>query len=274
MVRVALFVDPESARVTAVSDPIPTILHGIPLDLRDVRVLADRPSFVLNPTSCAEKRIAARVTSEQGAVANPTTRFQVGGCRGLGLKPRLSMRLFGKTNRGAHPRLRAVLRARRGDANIGRAAVALPPSAFLDQGHIRTVCTRVQFAAEACPRRSIYGQARATSPLLDEPLTGPVYLRSSSNELPDLVASLKGQVDIDLVGRIDSIRKGIRTTFEAVPDAPVSTFVLTMQGGEKGLLQNSRNLCRAPSRATAKLTGHNGRQIVLRPPMRASCGKG
>ena len=274
VVRAAVFVDPETARVTAVSDPVPTILHGIPLDLRDVRVLADRPSFILNPTSCAEKRMTARVIAENGAVGNPTSRFQVGGCRGLGLKPRLSMRLFGKTNRGAHPRLRAVLRARRGDANIGRAAVALPRSAFLDQGHIRTVCTRVQFAADACPRRSIYGQARAMSPLLDEPLTGPVYLRSSSNELPDLVASLKGQVEIDLVGRIDSVRRGIRTTFESAPDAPVSMFVLTMQGGNKGLLQNSRNLCKAPSRATAKFTGHNGKQVVLRPPMRASCGKG
>lgn len=272
MVRAALFVDPESARVSVVPDPIPTILHGIPLDLRDIRAVADRPGFTLNPTSCAEKQIAAKVTSVQGMVATPTSRFRVGGCRALGFKPRLSMRLFGKTNRGAHPRLRAVLRARPGDANIARASVTLPRSEFLDQSHIGTVCTRVQFAADTCPQRSIYGHARAVTPLLDAPLRGPVYLRSSNNELPDLVASLEGQVDIHVVGRIDSVRgRGIRTTFETVPDAPVSRFVLTMQGGRKGLLVNSRNLCAGVSRAQAGLVGHNGKSATLRPPVRNDC---
>ena len=45
----------------------------------------------------------------------------------------------------ATPRLKAVLTARPGDANIGRAQVTLPPSEFLEQNHTRTVCTRVQF---------------------------------------------------------------------------------------------------------------------------------
>ncbi len=160
-----------------------------------------------------------------------------------------------------------------GGANIARASVALPHSEFLAQDHISTVCTRVQFAArEGCPAGSIYGRATAISPLLDRPLSGPVYLRSSSHPLPDLVAALDGQIHVDLVGRIDSKNGGIRTTFDAVPDAPVSKFVLSMQGGKKGLLENSTDICRFANRATAKFDGQNGKIHDTDPPLRASCG--
>jgi hypothetical protein len=274
LVRSALRIDPRAARASAASDPLPSELHDIPLALRDVRVLLDRPRFALNPTSCAEKRVAATLSSEQGHTATATSRFQVGGCRGLGFRPRLSLRLFGPTNRGAHPRLRAVLRPRRGQANLRRASVALPRSEFLDQSHIRTVCTRVQFAADRCPRGSVYGRAVAFSPLLDEPLRGPVYLRSSSHKLPDLVLALRGQVEVEAVGRIDSKRGGIRTTFTRVPDVPVSKVVLNMRGARKGLLVNSRDLCRARARATARLAAHNGRRRTLRPRVAAKCRRG
>jgi hypothetical protein len=130
----------------------------------------------------------------------------------------------------------------------------------------------VQFAANKCPKGSVYGHARAFSPLLDESLEGPVYLRSSDNKLPDMVVDLQGQVEINLVGRIDSVNGGIRTTFEAVPDAPVSKFVLGMQGGKKGLIVNSRNLCASKQRASVKFVGQNGKRVDLRPVVRASCG--
>ena len=111
--------------------------------------------------------------------------------------------------------------------------MALPHALFLDQASLATICTRVQFAADKCPKRSIYGKARAFTPLLAKPLEGPVYLRSSNNTLPNMVAHLEGQVDIDLVGRIDSFRGGIRTTFRRIPDVPVTKFVLTLPGGKK-----------------------------------------
>jgi hypothetical protein len=164
-------------------------------------------------------------------------------------------------------------------ANIDAARVTLPHSEFLEQSHIRTVCTRVQFAAgngngEHCPAASVYGRARAITPLLDEPLKGPVYLRSSSHPLPDLVAALhSGEIDINLDGRIDSVRHGrIRNTFTAVPDAPVSKFVLEMQGGRKGLLVNSSDLCKSRERAHAAFRGQNGRTHDLDPVLRARCG--
>jgi hypothetical protein len=273
VVRTALKVDPSTAQIEAVSDPIPNILDGIPLDIRDVRVAVSRPDFTLNPTSCNPMAFGGLASSALGATAPLSERFQVGSCASLDFAPKLSLRLLGGARRSDHPRLRAVLRAKGGDANIARTVVALPHSEFLDQGHIRTVCTRPQFAADQCPAGSVYGHARAISPLLDQPLEGPVYLRSSSNPLPDLVIALHGQVDIDLDGRIDSVRGGIRTTFDAVPDAPVSKFVLTMEGGKKGLLVNSRNLCEAPSFAVVKLDGQNGKTADQRPRMNNSCGR-
>lgn len=273
VVRAAIRVDPETAAVTVESDPLPQIIEGVPVSYRTIHAEVDRSRFALNPTSCDPAEVRAKVTSAQGAVARPASRFQVGGCRELPFKPRLRLQLTGSTNRGAHPALRATLTTAGGDANLARAQVALPHSEFLDQAHIRTICTRVQFAADQCPRGSIYGHARAISPLLDEPLEGPVFLRSSRNPLPDLVIALRGSIDIDAVGRIDSIDGGIRTTFAAIPDAPVSKVVLSMQGGHKGLLVNSTELCTGVHRATAKLTGHNGKRRNPHPLLKVNCGE-
>jgi hypothetical protein len=271
MVRTALHVDPETVRLTAVSDPLPTILDGVPLDLRDVRVNIDRSQFTLNPTSCDPMSFTGTASSVQGAMAALSNRFQVGSCGSLGFKPKLALSLKGGTGRGHHPSLRAVLTMPKGGANIGRAQVALPHSEFLDQNHIKTVCTRVQFTGHECPVNSVYGRARAITPLLDQPLEGPVYLRSSSHKLPDLVADLNGQIHVVLDGRIDSVNGGIRSTFAAVPDAPVSKFVLEMQGGKRGLLQNSTNLCLQPHHATAKFDGQNGKVHDFAPLLSDRC---
>jgi hypothetical protein len=273
VVRAALRVDSRTTEVSVDSDPIPTILQGIPLDVRSISVNVDRPSFTLNPTDCRPKTVGAEAISLLGRGVALADRFQVGGCRGLDFSPRLGLRLFGGTKRADNPRLTAVLRPRDGEANIARATVALPHSVFLDQAHIRTICTRVQFAADQCPAGAIYGFATAETPLLDAPLRGPVFLRSSDNPLPDLVVALRGQVDIDLVGRIDSVRGGIRTSFDFVPDAPVSKFVLRMKGGRKSLLVNSTDICRSRQRATVKMDGQNGRAHDFRPVLKNQCGK-
>lgn len=272
VVRVALQVNPETAQVTAVSDPLPTILAGIPLDLREVRVSLDRNGFMLNPTSCASQKVESTLTAVGGATASPSTWFAAASCAGLDFSPKLTLALKGGTRRGAYPQLTAKLNARPGQANLARVAVQLPHSEFLAQGHIGTVCTRVQFAAQKCPPRSVYGYAEARTPLLDQPLRGPVYLRSSSHKLPDLVAALRGQVDIDLDGRIDSHNRGIRTTFETVPDAPISSFVLRMKGGKKSLLENSTSICRSPQKAHVTMRAQNGARHNTTPRLSARCG--
>ncbi len=282
VVRQAVRIDRRSAQVSldaAGSDPIPHILAGIPLHLRDIRVYVDRPGFMLNPTSCDPMRISSRLG---GAGANPFDpaddtvveagqRFQVLGCTALGFRPGLSLRLRGSLRHGGYPSLRATYRPRRG-ANLGAVSVTLPRSAFLAQEHIDGVCTRAQFAASACPAASVYGRARAVTPLLDEPLQGPVYLRSSRTAVPDLVADLRGRgIEIEVPARIDSSRGGIRANFEALPDAPVTSFAMTLFGGRRGLVANAESPCRGIHRANARLVAQSNLTAILRPRLRARC---
>lgn len=269
VVRVAAHIDPRTARITAVSDSIPSILQGIPLDVRTIDLSLDRPEFTKNPTSCDPMVVEGSLISTLSQTAFLASRFQADRCRRLRFKPRLFLRLFGKRfGRGANPRLRAVLQAREGQASIARSVVAMPRSLFLDQGNIRTVCTRVEFAADRCPPGSIYGRAVAFSPLVDYALRGNVYLRSSDNELPDLVADLRGPahqpIRIEVVGRTDSVKGALRSSFDVLPDAPVSKFVLNLQGGRKSLLVASQDLCDRAQRASVRMTAHNGKNLRQR----------
>ncbi len=269
--RAPAHVNPRTGQLRVRSDPLPLIFKGIPVRVRDVQVHLDRHNFTLNPTNCDPFSLTGTLFSSEGKSSEASVPFQAAECASLGFKPKLSARLFGGTKRGAHPKFKATFRARPGDANVAGAVVTLPRSAFLDQAHIRTICTRVQFAQEACPQGAIYGHAEASTPLLEQPLRGPVYLRSSDNELPDLVADLNGEIPVEVVGRVDSIRGGIRTTFEAVPDAPVTSFTIAMRGGRKGLLVNSRDVCERPYRLDARFRAQNDRRAKLRPVLGAKC---
>jgi hypothetical protein len=271
VVRSALHVDPRTAQGIVRSDPFPQIIEGIPVRYRTLQVDVDRPGFTLNPSGCGRKSIEGSVSSSAGAGAALSAPFQVANCANLPFKPRIFLKLIGGTKRGAFPAMHAVVRPRRGDSNLSEAVLRLPHSAFLEQGHIRTICTRVQFAQASCPPGSVYGHVKAFTPLLDETLEGNVYLRSSSHNLPDLVFALHGKVlEIESVGRIDSVKGGIRTSFEDIPDAPIDAVVLDLQGGRKGLIVNSRNLCARPSRATGTFSAQNGRRRTLHPVVRAT----
>ena len=281
VVQVGLDVNPvtgEGKIDGSASDPIPHILAGIPLRVRDIQVNVDRPSFILNPTSCREMAVSAQIWGGgidpfsilDDSPVSRAERFQAANCGALGFKPRLSIALKGGTKRGGHPALRSVYRPRPGDANLASLVLRLPRSAFLEQAHIRTICTRVQFAADACPKGAIYGQVTATTPLLEESLSGPAYLRSSNNNLPDLVFDLHGIVDVEVSARIDSVKGGIRATFADVPDAPITRVVVSMQGAQKGLIVNSRDLCEGTARAKAQLSAQNGKRRQARPVVRPS----
>jgi hypothetical protein len=291
VIREGLEINPETAEVfvdATGSDPIPHIVNGIPVYLRDVRVYVDRENFVLNPTNCEPTSTASTVlgsgtdfvSEADDRPVTVTSRYQAADCASLNYKPRLSLKLKGSTKRGGNPALTAVLRPRPGDANSSKVSIALPHSEFLEQGHIKTICTRVQFKAgegngTQCPAASVYGKAKVWTPLLAEPLEGPIFLRSSEHPLPDLVMALHGLIDFDAVGRIDSVNGGIRNTFETVPDAPIEKVVVSLGGGKKSLLANSVDLCARPHKATAKFGGQNGRTYTVGIPLQAQCkGKG
>jgi len=283
IVRSAVKVDPQTTQVSidsAGSDPIPHIIDGIPIHLRDVRVYIDRPGFALNPTSCARFSVASTLSGSGAVFSNPADdtsanaiyNYQAFNCTSLAFKPKLALKLKGGTKRGDKPSLRVTYRPRPGDANLASAQVTLPPTLFLAQSHIQTVCTRAQFAREACPAGSIYGKATAYTPLLDAPLSGPAYLRSSGNVLPDLVFALRGRgIHVDLAGKIDSVKGGLRGRFEGLPDAPVSKFVLKMNGGRRSIVEVAANLCTEEQLATVRLVGQSNQGLKGRPAVKAEC---
>jgi hypothetical protein len=130
-------------------------------------------------------------------------------------------------------------------------------------------------AGEDAAARSVPAAASGVRGRGERTPEGPVYLRSSTHKLPDLVAALGGQIQIALAGKVDTGRGGgIRNTFEVVPDAPVSRFVLSMQGGHRGLLVNSENLCspQATTHASADFTAQNGKVFDTTPAVGNSCG--
>jgi len=290
VIREAFQINPETAEVfinSTGSDPIPHIIRGIPVHLRDIRAYVDRPEFVLNPTDCTPTSTASTVLGSgldfvSEADDNPVTvasRFQAADCAALSFKPLLSFRLIGGTKRGAHPKLVSHLQMNGiGEAGIDNASVLLPHSEFIENAHFNNICTRVQFKEGAgngtsCPAGSIYGHARAVTPILSEALEGPVMLRSNpERQLPDVVAALhNAQVDFDLVGNVDSVKGQLRTTFAQAPDAPVTSFDLELAGGSKGLFVNSTNLCLRKNRARVHFAGQNGKEFSSKPVLAVKC---
>ncbi len=280
VVRAALYVNPETGQGTVKSDPLPTILQGIPLDVRTVAVKIDRSAYVLNPTSCEAKAVSGEAISTSGQVAPLNNRFQVGGCGALSYTPKLKLQMNGATRRSGHPALKATLTQPSGQANTRRAVVILPPTTFIDQNHIANPCTRPQFAAKNCPPASVLGKVRVFTPLFDNPLEGPVYFRANGGErdLPDVVLDLHGRVDVIAVGFVDAVtKKGsessrVRTTFASLPDAPITKAVFTFQGGKKGVFVNSANICKVPNLATVKMSAHNNRVQHSEARIGTGCG--
>jgi hypothetical protein len=283
VVRVALNVDPTTAQIHAVSDVIPDVFSGVKLDLRTIDFDIDRDGFMVNPTNCSAQATTGAI---KGGGANPadpaafssspfSTPFAATGCEGLGFKPKLTTTLSGPTKRAKYPRLTAVLEARKGDANIASTTLALPHAFFVAQEHIKTVCTKPQLASHTCPASSVYGEAEAESPLLDEPLKGLVHLVPGGHKLPDLVADLRGQVDIQLHGVISSKKGGIKTVFDSVPDVAVKKFTLKMKGGKKGLIVNSTNICKGKQLAQLDIQAQNGKRVKTNKYKLnlTSCGK-
>jgi hypothetical protein len=292
VIRQAFRIDPETGEVfidATGSDPIPHIIKGVPVHARDIRAYTDRPDFVINPSNCTRTSTASTLlgsgldfsSESDDRPVTVSTPYQAADCAALPFKPRLSLKLKGGTRRGSHPALTASLNMNGiGEAGIHRTEVVLPKSEFIENAHFNTICTRVVFKqgahpGEMCPAGSIYGNAVIKTPLLSEPLVGPVFLRSSEHQLPDVVAAVhNGQIDITLDGHVDSVKGRLRTTFEATPDAPVGSAVIGLLGGKKGLFVNSTNLCKATHKAEANFVGQNGKLYELKPTVKPLGCKG
>jgi hypothetical protein len=281
-VRQALFVDKHTAEVRVVSDPLPTILEGIPLDVRDVRVTVDRDGFFLNPTSCQEKTITGTILSTEGATADVSSRFQVGDCGNLTLRPRMTLTVGGngRTGRNSTTPLVATLRQTPGQSNLASVRVTLPATINARLTVINRACTQAEFEAGNC-RKAIAGTAVANTPLLRDPLRGNAYFVKDPSRprgaLPNLVVALRGQVDFDLIGKISIPRdKFLATTFDAIPDVPITSFTLRLVPGRRGSLGTTVNLCSSRGRAglaRIEFDAQNGRELDVSQRLRIKgCG--
>jgi hypothetical protein len=276
VVRQKIYVDPVDAHVTVVSDPVPTIVKGVPVRLQRLDVNVDKPGFMVNPTSCAAKAIGGTLGAVGGQTAPVNVRFQVGDCAALRLKPSLALSLSGKgqTTDGKHPAITATLTQPGGQANLKKVRVTLPLALALDTENANGLCEFVDGSkvSPTCPKNSIVGTATATTPILDEPLSGPVYFvknirkdpKSGRNirTLPKLVLPLVGQngLKLTLTGTSDVEDDRLVTTFDNVPDAPVSSFKLSILGGKGGILAvSAADICKATQIADQQIDGQNNK---------------
>jgi hypothetical protein len=259
VVRAAVDVDPVDAHLRVSSDPLPQMLQGIPLRLRTVAVTVDRPGFILNPTSCRPLSVSGTIGSTSGTTAVVSSPFQVARCDRVAFKPHVAARFTGggtQTRRGAHPGLAVTLTQSPGQAAARSVALTLPSSVALDAGRL-SLCARDRWLAGDCPAESKVGSAKALTPILSQPLSGPVYLVNGPG-LPMLGVRLDGQVRLRLEAQTAVVGKRIRTTFASLPDVPLRSFALTFQGGRRGILKPNASLCPRRQLAALRLVGQNG----------------
>jgi len=268
VVRAALKIDPTTAKLSVDADPLPTVLQGIPLQVRLISVLIDRPKFIVNPTSCDPKRIRAVVASTAGTVAHLSSHFQADNCARLPLSPRLTFTVGSKghTRQGVSTPLKATLTQPPGQAGLKAVAVTLPDTLNALLPVVNRACTRAAFDAGRCGKRSRAGFATAVTPLLEKPLRGAAYfvqLPPGQKGLPNLIVALRGQVDFNLISKV-KIPGGklLATRFGAIPDVPVRKFTLSLLAGANGPIGTAANLCTPRSkRQVAQITyrGQNGK---------------
>jgi hypothetical protein len=272
VVRARIEVDPHTAAISVTSDPLPTILQGIPVDLRFVNLTTDTPGFTSNPTNCSPLRVTAIATSVQGAVGEPSVPFEVANCATLPFRPSFAVRTQAKASKANGAALTVSLKSSAGQANIAKVRVALPRQLPSRLAALQKACVAAVFDANpaSCPAASIAGSAIALTPVLKAPLQGPAYLVSHGGAaFPDLEIVLQAEgVTLILDGQT-AITKGITTsTFASVPDAPVSSFTLTLPEGPHSALAAHGNLCKAKLLMPTTITGQNG--AVMRQSTRVA----
>ncbi len=283
VVRFGLHIDPYTAQVSidpSGSEPIPTIIDGIVTHVRDIKVSVDRPDFTINPTSCDARPISSTLTSSLGQVASTSAPLKAEACNELAFKPTFKTSTNGKTSRadGASLSVKLTMPIKLGtQSNIKTVKVELPKQLPSRLETLQQACTEKQFDANpaACPKASFIGHATVTTPILPEPLTGPMIFVSHGGEaFPSLILVLQGYgFTIDIVGSTYINKQGITSsTFKAIPDEPVGDFQLSLPQGKYSALAATANLCKithvvmTKKRITVEVNAH--RKTIVRKTRR------
>ena len=282
VVRARIDVNPSTAALTVTTNGpqqpyhIPTILQGIPLQIQHVNVIINREHFTFNPTNCNKMAVTGSLLSTEGASSALSVPFQVTNCATLKFAPKFAVSTAGKTSRanGASLHVKLVYpKASFGSqANIRSVKVDLPRTLPSRLKTLQKACLAATFNANpaACPSESIVGHAKATTPLIPVPLTGPAYFVSHGGEaFPQLIVVLQGYgVTVHLVGDTFISKAGITSsTFRTVPDVPVGTFELTLPQGKFSALAANGNLCKSKLKMPTAFTAQNGAVIKQSTPI-------
>ncbi len=267
VVRAGLYINPTTAQVTTKADPLPTILHGIPLDVRSITVNVDRPGFTLNPTSCNPMTVSGEEISTQGQTAPLSAHFQVGGCAGLVFKPSFTVSTQGKTSKAAGASLSVkIAYPSSGEANIAKVDLQFPKSLPARLTTLQKACTEAQFNTNpaGCPAPSDIATVVVHTPLLNSPLSGPAYFVSHGGAaFPDVEMVLQGEGVTLVVDGKTQIKKGVTYShFESAPDEPFSTFEFNAPEGPYSILTANGNLCTQKLLMPTTITGQNGAVIT------------
>jgi hypothetical protein len=259
------------------STEIPTILEGVPLPIKRVEILVDRPGFFLNPTGCDPRTLTATFFGDEGGESSSSIQLDADKCDELPFGPDIRLRAgaAGQTDQFDHPPFQAVVTQEAGEADIANARVVLPailrPNVpfFNEPG---ALCNDAQAATDTCPAKSKVGNARAFSPLLPYPISGPVHIvQEIGNVLPKVYVYLRGPTGLEVLLKARNSFLGGRriiNTFELVPDLPQSYFELNLNGGSGGILNNFEDLCQASEtdrEFDSTFTAHNGKKASTKP---------
>jgi hypothetical protein len=271
--RFPIGVDPRTGQLSidfAKAGRMPSMLQGVALHIRDLRLYLDRSRFTLNPTSCAATAITGSAYAIDGMAAPLDQRFQAADCGTLPFHPSLSLRFAGGLRRSGHPSLRAVVRSGPRQTRLAGISFTLPSGELLDFHHLRELCRR-QLPAEACPNGSRLGYARLWSPLLSAPLQGAIYLREPSRGFPDLISELRsGDIRIRLHGRTGASNGRLGLRVEGLPDLPLAKAAISLAGGRRGIFVNSETLCGRKQRVDASVQAQSGKSHRLHPRLHLS----
>jgi hypothetical protein len=275
VIRVALHIDPKTAQVSADSETVPEIIGGVPIRMRTIQVNIDKPNFTINPTNCSPFAVTSEGIGDQGTVASFSSYFQVVNCSTLSFKPRMTIKQLGghkQTTRAKDPSLRFDLYTRDGDANLKSVAVTLPKAFAIDQRHLGNLCSKAELAATRCAGKAAIGTVSVNTPLLEKPLSGTAYAVSGFGKLPHLAFILNGQVTLVPEAESSSVKGGhLKTVVPIVPDAPIGHFQLTLYGGKRGYLTNTRELCASSAVTTVEYIAQNGKKLTQRATAKTAC---
>jgi hypothetical protein len=289
VVRQALNVDPDDVHAVVTSDPLPTIRDGVPFRIRRVHVDVDRPGFMRTPSSCAPKAIQTTISSKGGQTANVSSPLQATGCEKLPFAPKMTMRLTNPAEAkvGGHPGLEVVVTQRRGEAGTKALTLTLPLSLALDPDNAASdqLCEFADGLKGECPEKAVIGTMTAVSPLLKGPLSGKMYwvkgIRTDPKSgrqirtLPSLLVQLRGEVNVNLRGTTSvPDNQHLTSTFPTIPDAPLSSATVKINGGKKGPLvitDGHDDICSAPQKPFLATIGHSGKSFDTAISMAVEC---